>query len=80
MRRLPAVETLERRAERRYVASLAAVEGEDGNDAAIKAILWALLDRGVTPREVREGGTLEAHFLDVTGNEEGAQGQRGKGA
>jgi ABC-type multidrug transport system ATPase subunit len=35
-------------------------------DAAMVALLRALLDFGVTPREWREGATLEEHFLRVT--------------
>lgn len=68
---LGGVKTLQRRAERRYTISLGSVASEAGSDQVIAAILRALLDFGATPRELREGNTLEAHFLDVTAEKEG---------
>ena len=36
-------------------------------DRIVAALLRALLDRGITPRKIAEGRSLETHFLEVTG-------------
>jgi ABC-type multidrug transport system ATPase subunit len=36
-------------------------------DATIAGLIRAILDFGITPREFREGATLEEHFLKLTG-------------
>ena len=70
---LGGVDALRRSGDRRYVASLAPPEDSEGTDPIIAAVLRQLLDLGITPREFREGNTLEAHFLSVTGREEAAE-------
>jgi ABC-type multidrug transport system ATPase subunit len=47
-----------------------AAEGENPADKVSSGLLRAILDFGITPREFREGATLEEHFLKVTGKEE----------
>ena len=39
-------------------------------DAAVAAVLRAVLDLGVVPRRLHEGRSLERHFLEVTGGEQ----------
>ncbi len=70
---LQGVEALRRSGDRRYTASLATPEDSEGADAVVVAVLRKLLDMDITPREFREGNTLEAHFLSVTGKEETAE-------
>jgi ABC-2 type transport system ATP-binding protein len=49
-----------------YVIKLDLSDGLDW-DASIAAILGTLLELGVVPRSLREGQSLEQHFLSVTG-------------
>jgi ABC-2 type transport system ATP-binding protein len=56
-----------------YTVSLDLSEPSLDMDGVTAALLRALLDLGVTPREVSEGGSLESVFLKVTGRQrEGA--------
>lgn len=50
----------------RYAASLNLAAEAANSDDAIRDVLQALLDMGVTPRQVSEGNSLEAHFLKLT--------------
>ena len=43
---------------------------EDASDAILSEVYASLLANRITPREVREGNTLEAHFFKVTGQGE----------
>ncbi|MBX3463209.1 MAG: ABC transporter ATP-binding protein [Planctomycetes bacterium] len=60
---VPGVAAVEVRAPRRYRWSLAA----DGDEVVI-AVLRALLDLGLAPRNVSAGNSLEEYFLAVTGD------------
>ena len=59
--------TLESRAGQRYRVLFAVPDGQTSDDA-ILAIVRALIDRGIAPRALSEGNTLEEFFLSVTGD------------
>ncbi|MBL8723595.1 MAG: ABC transporter ATP-binding protein [Planctomycetes bacterium] len=65
---LPCSRGLEARELCRYRLQLAIPDGESA-DGAIAAVLRWLLDRGVTPRSLQEGNSLEEYFLQLTGKE-----------
>lgn len=65
---LPCSRGLEAREARRYRLQLSLQDGEHA-DSAIAAVLRWLLDRGVTPRALQEGNSLEEYFLKLTGRE-----------
>jgi ABC-type multidrug transport system ATPase subunit len=47
---------------------------EDGSwDNAVAAVLREILALGVVPRRMHEGRSLERHFLEVTGGQQGAE-------
>ncbi|MHC4817511.1 MAG: ABC transporter ATP-binding protein [Planctomycetota bacterium] len=54
-----------------YTVSLDLSEANLDIDGVTAALLRALLDLGVTPREVSEGGSLESIFLKLTGRQRG---------
>ncbi|MFO1076127.1 MAG: ABC transporter ATP-binding protein [Planctomycetota bacterium] len=58
----------EDRGERRYRLRFA-VPADRTSDDVIAVLLRTLLDRGVTPRAMSEGNTLEEFFLSVTGEQ-----------
>jgi len=71
---LPGVKSIVAAGAERYSISFDFSEMEDnGNsdDKAIASLIRAILDFGITPREFREGATLEEHFLQLTGKEQG---------
>lgn len=45
------------------------LQPEGDFDAAVAAVLRAVLDLGVVPRRLHEGRSLERHFLEVTGGD-----------
>ena len=51
----------------RYSVSMESKGDDGGADAVTTRLLRLLLDMGITPRELRKGNALEAHFLNVTG-------------
>jgi len=66
---IPGVITLDGDSPPDYVIRLDLSDGRDW-DETIAAILRALLDSGAVPRALREGKSLEQHFLSVTGRSE----------
>ena len=72
---LPGVKSIMAAGPERYSISIDASAmkdgggGEDPSDTITSGLLRAILDFGITPREFREGASLEAHFLKVTGKE-----------
>jgi len=48
-----------------------AAKADDGDwNAAVSTLLRAALDRGLVPRRLSEGQSLESHFLNITGSGE----------
>jgi ABC-2 type transport system ATP-binding protein len=66
----------------RWAASLEFAEDQgttqEEADKAIAALLKGLLDKGIVPRELREGSTLEDRFLKLTGGGSGGGGNAEK--
>ena len=72
LRRVAGVATCEPRGgDGRYTVSLDLSGGDLDMDGVTAALLRALLDLGVTPREVSEGSSLEDIFLKLTGRQRG---------
>jgi ABC-2 type transport system ATP-binding protein len=64
----PGVKSIVAAGPERYSISLDLSGAPDkSTDAAISDLIRAVLDFGITPREFREGATLEEHFLKLTG-------------
>jgi len=55
-----------------YAVRLDLSGGRVDQDAATTALLRCVLDMGVTPRSFAEGRSLEAQFLELTGDADGA--------
>jgi ABC-2 type transport system ATP-binding protein len=66
----PGVKSIVAAGPERYSISLDLSGSPDKSaDATIAGLIRAILDFGITPREFREGATLEEHFLKLTGKE-----------
>jgi ABC-type multidrug transport system ATPase subunit len=63
---VPGVGGLEERGPRRYRLQLSLPE-ESSADAALTLVVRTLLDRGIAPRALSQGNSLEEFFLQVTG-------------
>ncbi|MCA8975454.1 MAG: ABC transporter ATP-binding protein [Planctomycetes bacterium] len=64
---MPCRPVIEVRSERRYRLRYA-IPDEQTSDDVLIAIVRALTDRGIAPRALSEGNTLEEFFLSVTGD------------
>ena len=64
---LPGAGALEQRGPDRYRLALEGGDSESETDAAVNRLLRTLLDMNITPRQFKEGNSLEEFFLKVTG-------------